>query len=191
MSSLQRPPSTRPRAVPRTPHKPLGRDPLRAYNMNEDRDPSSPKDPLRSPNQPAPATPSPRGCTRTSPASPPARPSARRSTGSRDNPPAGRVIYFYVVDAEGRLLGVVPTRRLILSPRAYAPDGHHGRPPATIPRGATVLEACEFFIQHRLLAFPVVDEAGRVLGRGGRRSLHGHPAVRSTAPRRWAGSSPR
>ena len=29
---------------------------------------------------------------------------------------------------------------------------------------ATVAEACEFFIQHRLLAFPVVDEQNHVLG---------------------------
>src|SRR5262249_37305806 len=28
----------------------------------------------------------------------------------------------------------------------------------------TVLDACEFFIQHRLLAFPVVDRERRVLG---------------------------
>ena len=36
----------------------------------------------------------------------------------RDHPPAGRVIYFYVVDQNGRLEGVVPTRRLLLSPPA-------------------------------------------------------------------------
>src|SRR5437870_2675090 len=34
----------------------------------------------------------------------------------RRQPPKGRIIYFYVVDKEGRLQGVVPTRRLILSP---------------------------------------------------------------------------
>jgi magnesium transporter len=34
----------------------------------------------------------------------------------------------------------------------------------TIPAEATVLDACEFFIQHRLLAFPVVDDKGRLLG---------------------------
>ena len=34
----------------------------------------------------------------------------------------------------------------------------------TLPAAATVLEACEFFMQHRLLAFPVVDEGGRLLG---------------------------
>jgi NhaA family Na+:H+ antiporter len=33
-----------------------------------------------------------------------------------------------------------------------------------LPASATVLDACEFFIQHRLLAFPVVDAGGRLLG---------------------------
>ena len=33
-----------------------------------------------------------------------------------------------------------------------------------IPDGATVLEACEFFTLHRLLAFPVVDGARRLSG---------------------------
>src|SRR5262249_23763008 len=33
-----------------------------------------------------------------------------------------------------------------------------------LPARATVLEACEFFIQHRLLAFPVVDDAEKLLG---------------------------
>ena len=34
----------------------------------------------------------------------------------RAHPPEGRIIYFYVIDAERRLCGVVPTRRLLLSP---------------------------------------------------------------------------
>src|SRR5262249_34807660 len=35
----------------------------------------------------------------------------------RQHPPGGRIIYFYVVDSEGRLVGVVPTRLLVLSGR--------------------------------------------------------------------------
>jgi magnesium transporter len=82
----------------------------------------------------------------------------------RQNPPRGRIIYFYVVDTEDRLQGVVPTRRLLLN----LPDKPIAeimvRQVITLPTEATVLEACEFFIQHRLLAFPVVDEHGKVLG---------------------------
>jgi magnesium transporter len=82
----------------------------------------------------------------------------------RANPPPGQIIYLYVVDEDGRLCGVVPTRRLLLS----APDTPLAdimvRQVVALPAGATVLEACEFFIQHRLLAFPVVDGDRRVLG---------------------------
>src|ERR1700729_3297992 len=75
----------------------------------------------------------------------------------RHNPPPGRVIYFYVVDDEGRLLGVVPTRRLVLSPPETPLTDIMVAKVVALPAAATVLEACEFFIQHRLLAFPVVD----------------------------------
>ena len=34
--------------------------------------------------------------------------------GLRRHPPPGRILYLYVVDDEGRLEGVVPTRRLLL-----------------------------------------------------------------------------
>ena len=34
----------------------------------------------------------------------------------RRHQPQGRIVYFYVVDGDGRLRGVVPTRRLLLSP---------------------------------------------------------------------------
>ncbi len=82
----------------------------------------------------------------------------------RKNPPAGRIIYFYVVDDEGRLQGVVPTRRLVLSPREQAVADIMVRGVVTLPAGATVEDACEFFIQHRLLALPVVDAEKRLLG---------------------------
>jgi NhaA family Na+:H+ antiporter len=82
----------------------------------------------------------------------------------REQPPPGRVIYFYVVDEAGRLRGVLPARRLLLS----APDTPLADIMVTntvaLPARATVLEACEFFIQYRLLAFPVVDEDRRLLG---------------------------
>jgi len=75
-----------------------------------------------------------------------------------------RVIYFYAVDERKRLLGVVPTRRLltaglatqlreIMVPRVIA-----------LPAEATVLEACEFFVLYKFLAFPVVDAERRVIG---------------------------
>jgi hypothetical protein len=75
-----------------------------------------------------------------------------------------KIVYFYVVDAEDRLTGVLPTRRLltgaldarlrdIMVPRVVA-----------IPQTATLLEACEAFVLHKFLAFPVVDEQRRIVG---------------------------
>jgi magnesium transporter len=83
---------------------------------------------------------------------------------ARAAPPEGRIIYFYVLDAEGRLAGVVPTRRLLLSPDATPIPEIMVTRVVTIPAVATVLDACEFFLLHKFLAFPVVDEDRRMLG---------------------------
>jgi magnesium transporter len=84
--------------------------------------------------------------------------------GLRRDPPKGRIIYFYVVDEDNRLHGVVPTRRLLLNPPDAPLADVMVRQVVALPAEATVLEACEFFIQHRLLAFPVVDAERRLLG---------------------------
>lgn len=81
----------------------------------------------------------------------------------RQNPPSGRIIYFYVVDEGLRLVGVVPTRRLLLSPPEKRISEIMIAHVIAIPSAATVLEACEFFTLHRLLAFPVV-ESGILVG---------------------------
>jgi len=78
--------------------------------------------------------------------------------------PAGRIIYFYVVDDDGRLRGVVPTRRLLLSPRDRLLSQILITPVVALPKDATVLDACAFFTLHKLLAFPVVDEERRMIG---------------------------
>jgi len=82
----------------------------------------------------------------------------------RKNPPAGRIIYFYVVDQENRVRGVVPTRRLLLSPAETPLPEIMVSEVISIPESATVLDVCEFFLLHRLLAFPVVDKQGGLLG---------------------------
>jgi magnesium transporter len=82
----------------------------------------------------------------------------------RDRPPEGRIIYFYVVDEDNRLQGVVPTRRLLLNPLSKPIREIMIREVITIPNRATVLDACEFFMLHRLLAFPIVDEEQRLVG---------------------------
>ena len=75
-----------------------------------------------------------------------------------------RVIYFYAVDEQKRLVGVVPTRRLLTAP-LETPLRHVMVPRVVaVPATATVLEACEFFVLYKFLAFPVVDEQRRVVG---------------------------
>jgi len=76
----------------------------------------------------------------------------------------GRIVYFYVVDDEGRLQGVVPTRRLLLNPPATAVADVMEPEVIALRETATLLDACEFFMMHRLLAFPVVDSRHRILG---------------------------
>ena len=75
-----------------------------------------------------------------------------------------RIVYFYVVDEEDRLRGVIPTRRLLLNPPETPVAQIMQRRVIALPASATLLDACEFFIMHRLLALPVVDDKGRVLG---------------------------
>src|SRR5438105_9633199 len=82
----------------------------------------------------------------------------------RTSPPPGRVIYFYVVDAEYTLVGVVPTRRLLLSQPGVAVRDVMMRDVVAVPADATVLEACEFFTLHRFLALPVVGDGRRLIG---------------------------
>lgn len=75
-----------------------------------------------------------------------------------------RVVYFYVTDGDGRLAGVVPTRRLLIAPGNSRLADLMVRGIIAIPESATVLEACEFFVMHKFLAFPVVDENRKLIG---------------------------
>ncbi|MDX1945785.1 MAG: magnesium transporter [Pirellulaceae bacterium] len=70
--------------------------------------------------------------------------------------PQGRIIYFYVTDQADRLLGVVPTRRLLLSPPEARIADIMVTNVVTLPDTATVRQACELFLAHHYLAFPVV-----------------------------------
>lgn len=75
-----------------------------------------------------------------------------------------RVIYFFATDAEERLVGVLPTRRLLTAPLETPLEEIMVRRVVAIPASATVLEACEFFVLYKFFAFPVVDRARRVIG---------------------------
>jgi len=62
------------------------------------------------------------------------------------------------------LVGVVPTRRLLMAPLEQPLSELMIRNVIAIPHTATVMDACEFFVLHKFFAFPLVDEKRRVVG---------------------------
>ena len=71
---------------------------------------------------------------------------------------AQHIIYFYVTDEQKRLIGVVPTRRLLMSKPDEKISSIMLREIVSVPIGANVQAACELFYKYRYLALPVVDE---------------------------------
>ena len=74
------------------------------------------------------------------------------------------VLYLYVVDVDGRLTGVVPTRALLSSAPETALGDIMLHDVIAIPDWATVLIAAEYFVSRKFLAFPVVSADGALLG---------------------------
>jgi len=77
---------------------------------------------------------------------------------------ASSISYLYVVDDEQKLIGVVPARRLLTAqPQQLVRDIMLDHVVA-IPDWATVLIASEYFATRRLLAFPIVNGRGQLVG---------------------------
>jgi magnesium transporter len=75
-----------------------------------------------------------------------------------------RIVYFYVVDEDGRLMGVIPTRRLLMAaPEVRAKDIMVSRV-VSLRKDTKLADACDAFLHHRFLAFPVVDADDRLVG---------------------------
>ena len=75
-----------------------------------------------------------------------------------------RIVYFYVVDEERKLVGVLPTRRLLTGKPEQKIEEIMVKRVAALPSTSTVYDALEFFATYKFLAFPVVDEERRLLG---------------------------
>ena len=75
-----------------------------------------------------------------------------------------KIVYFYVLNDEDRLVGVLPTRRLLTAALEERIGDLMIKKVIAIPRSASLLEACEFFVLHKFFAFPVVDKERRMLG---------------------------
>lgn len=75
-----------------------------------------------------------------------------------------RIVYFYVVDTDDRLTGVLPARRMLTAQLGQTLSDIMIKRIVTIPHTATVMDACEMFVLHKFLAFPVVDDRHRIVG---------------------------
>jgi magnesium transporter len=75
-----------------------------------------------------------------------------------------KVVYFYVTDDDDHLVGVLPTRRLLTASPGTLLRDIMVHKVLTIPAKATILEGCEAFVMHKLLAFPVVDQNRHIVG---------------------------
>lgn len=75
-----------------------------------------------------------------------------------------RTIYFYVTDEHGKLVGVLPTRRLLTAPLAQPLAQVMVRRVAAVPQTATVMEACELFALYKFLSYPAVAAKRKMVG---------------------------
>ncbi len=75
-----------------------------------------------------------------------------------------KVIYFYVVDDDNHLVGVISTRKLLLCDPAVRVGAVMDSPAISVLASMTLEEAMEMFAMHRLLAFPVVEADGKLIG---------------------------
>ena len=82
----------------------------------------------------------------------------------RDQPVSDKIQYFYVVDEERHLVGIVPARRLLTSKLENPISSVMEEKVVSVRASASVLHATETIVNHKLLAVPVVDEENRLAG---------------------------
>lgn len=76
----------------------------------------------------------------------------------------GQVLYFYVIDDNERLVGVLPSRQLIVSAGDAKVSELMNRGMIALTQRDTLFDALELFAMHRLLALPVVNDDRKLLG---------------------------
>ncbi len=74
------------------------------------------------------------------------------------------VFYLYVVDGKGVLEGVVPIRRLVASPPDRPLEQIMMPDPVSVPPEATQEQVAQVVARYNLLAVPVTDADGKLLG---------------------------
>jgi magnesium transporter len=76
----------------------------------------------------------------------------------------GPILYFYVIDDDGRLVGVLPTRALLTAQPDASIESLMVKRLVTLPESASMETASELFVMHRFLAIPIVDKDMRPIG---------------------------
>lgn len=82
----------------------------------------------------------------------------------RAAPETREIFYCYACDPAGRLVGVVPIRKLIRALPGERIDALMSSRIVALPIDAPDSLVEDFFVTYRFLAFPVVDTAGRIEG---------------------------
>lgn len=75
-----------------------------------------------------------------------------------------KIIYFYVLDEEQRLIGVIPTRRLLTAELERPIGDVMIKKVVSIPEDATILDAHELLARYKYLALPIVDKERKLIG---------------------------
>lgn len=77
---------------------------------------------------------------------------------------ADEIAYIYIVDEDQKLVGVLPLRRLLNSDNKQKLSDIMIDKVVSIHNDATVLEACNQFLEHRFLALPIVNKEKKIEG---------------------------
>jgi len=75
-----------------------------------------------------------------------------------------KIIYFYVVDSENKLCGIIPTRKLLLSDVSVKIKDVMNEKVISLYQNQTLQEAMGIFARHSLLALPIVDVNNHIIG---------------------------
>ncbi len=78
--------------------------------------------------------------------------------------PRQSLFYLYVTDGDGKLVGVLNMRELMLAPPHDRIDSLVHRQILSVPETMTRAEVVTLMRRHRFLALPVVDSDGRLVG---------------------------
>lgn len=82
----------------------------------------------------------------------------------RNSTLSGNFFYCYVTDKEGKLVGVVPLRKLITSYKELKISDIMIHNPIRLAIDFSIEDAMEYFLVYKFVAFPVVNGQGKLVG---------------------------